>query len=686
MYLRILLLSFFIIVQATGFAQVNPKNITIVRDSFGVPHIHGKTDAEAAYGLAWAHSEDNFKDIQENLLVSKGMLGEVIGKEGVLFDFALRFFSIDTLVDYHYEKQISPDYKLVLEAYIQAINDYAKAHPKEVLLKKALPFEAKDILKSSTLSLTLFAGGGMALKAIKENRIEFFFQPNEIGSNSLAIAPNRTEDGKTWLLLNSHQPLEGRFAWYEAHVKSDEGWDIIGSLFPGGTTIFTGSTPTFGWAHTTNYHTFGDIYKLTHKGNKYLYDNEWKTFTSRKAKLKIKLGGIKLGLTKKILSCEYGPVFKTKHGWYAVKFPGAMDIRSNEQWYRMNKAKNLKEFEQALRMEAIPLFNIMYGDVEGNIFYQSGCQIPLRDPALNWKQPINGVSSKYNWKKLVPYERKPTLLNPSCGYLFSCNQSQYLATGKGCEWKGDFVGIQRFNYNRGERYAELTDSIKGKFTWQDFMRIKFDKSYSRNASYAKNFKALYELNEAMYPKLADVIGKVKKWNWSGDITNREAPVVFLTQEILMKKWKAPFAFLMIKDKPLEEAQCAWALAKAKKAMLKNYGTTDVALGDMQRLVRGSINLPTSGMREVSRAADSKLIKKSKGIYALKGGDGYMQLNRYGKDGAEILSVSPYGASSHPSSKHYTDQMELFANEQFKPMTFDWKAIQQNAERIYHPGE
>ena len=218
MYLRILLLSFFIIVQATGFAQVNPKNITIVRDSFGVPHIHGKTDAEAAYGLAWAHSEDNFKDIQENLLVSKGMLGEVIGKEGVLFDFALRFFSIDTLVDYHYEKQISPDYKLVLEAYIQAINDYAKAHPKEVLLKKALPFEAKDILKSSTLSLTLFAGGGMALKAIKENHIEFFFQPNEIGSNSLASAPNRTEDGKTWLLLNSHQPLEGRFAWYEAHV------------------------------------------------------------------------------------------------------------------------------------------------------------------------------------------------------------------------------------------------------------------------------------------------------------------------------------------------------------------------------------------------------------------------------------------------------------------------------------
>jgi len=674
------------LIYASVTAQVNPKNITILRDSFGVPHIHGKTDADAAYGLAWAHSEDNFKDIQENLLVSKGMLGEVIGKEGVLFDFALRFFSIDTLVDYHYETKISTEFKLVLNAYIQAVNDYAKAHPEEVLLRKAFPFEAKDIIKSSTLSLTLFAGGGMALKAIKENRIEFFFQPNEIGSNSLAIAPSRTEDGKTWLLLNSHQPLEGRFAWYEAHIKSDEGWDIIGSLFPGGTTVFTGSTPTFGWAHTTNYHTFGDIYKLTHKGNKYLFDNEWKTFTSRKAKLKIKLGGVKLGLTKKILSCEYGPVFKTKHGWYAVKFPGAMDIRSNEQWYRMNKAKNYGEFEQALRMEAIPLFNVMYADVEGNIFYHGGGQIPLRDTSLNWKQPINGISSAYNWNKLVPYERKPTLLNPSCGYLFNCNQSQYMVTGKGCEWKGDFVGIQRFNYNRGERYAELTDSIKGKFTWQDFIRIKFDKSYSQNASYAKNFKALYDLNETQYPKIADVISKVKQWNWSGDKDNREAPVVFLTQEILMKKWKAPFAFLMIKEKPLEAEQCAWALAKAKKAMLKHYGTTDVALGDIQRLVRGSVSLPTGGMREVSRAADSKFIKKSKGIYAVKGGDGYMQLNRYSNAGVEILSVSPYGASAHSFSPHYTDQMQLFASEQFKPMTFDWKTIQQHATRIYHPGE
>jgi acyl-homoserine-lactone acylase len=139
-------------------AQINPQNITIVRDSFGVPHIYGKTDAEAAYGLAWAHSEDDFKSIQQNLLAAKGMLGQVMGKEGVLFDFGLRFFGIDTLVDNNYERVLSPDFRKVLDGYIQAVNEYAAAHPDEVLLKKALPFKAQDMVKGSTLTLTLFAG------------------------------------------------------------------------------------------------------------------------------------------------------------------------------------------------------------------------------------------------------------------------------------------------------------------------------------------------------------------------------------------------------------------------------------------------------------------------------------------------------------------------------------------------
>ncbi len=606
-----LFLLFLNLLSYKSFAQINPQDVTILRDSFGVPHIHGKTDADAAYGLAYAHCEDDFKSIQENLLAGKGMLGEVLGKDGVLFDFGLKFFSLDTLVDAHYDKDLSPDFKKILDAYIQAVNDYAQQHPEEVLLKKSIPFTTHELIKSSTLTLTLFGGGGMALKAIKENKIELLHNPNEVGSNSMSIDAKHTEDGKSWLLVNSHQPIEGRFAWYEAHIKSDEGWDIIGGLFPGGPTIFVGSTPNLGWAHTTNYHTFGDIYKLEHKGNKYLMDGKWETFTTRTAHLKLKLGAIKLGVAKKIRSCIYGPVFQTKHGWYAVRFPAAMDIRSGEQWFRMNKAQNLAEFQKAIRMEAIPLFNIMYSDKEGNILYQSGGQIPLRDPALNWHLPIAGTSSKYVWNKLVPYERKPTILNPSCGYLYSCNQSQFLVSGEGCNWKESFVGIQQFNYNRGERFSELMAAVKGKFTWDDFRNIKFDKHYSKNASYAKNFGLAFQLDAAKYPNIADAILKLKNWNWGGEVDNKDAALVMLMQEQLVKKWKVPFAFLMIKKDPLTEPELVEAITHAKKWMLHKYETLDVKLGDVQHLIRGGVSLPASGLREVPRATDTKLFDKEK---------------------------------------------------------------------------
>lgn len=675
----------FCLISVTSYAQINAANVTIARDSFGVPHIYGHTDAEAAYGLAYAHCEDDFKSIQQNLLAARGMLGEVMGKEGALFDYGLKFFGIDTLVDNNYQRAISDDFKNVLQGYIQGVNDYATKHPEEVLLAKALPFHPKDIVKGSTLTLTLFAGAGMALKSIRNNQIELLHQPNEVGSNSLAIAPNKTEDGKTWLLVNSHQPIEGRFAWYEAHIKSDEGWDIIGGLFPGGTTIFVGSTKNLGWAHTTNYHTFGDIYKLKHKGNKYLYDGEWKTFQTKTARLKLKLGGIKIPIAKKIRICEFGPVFQSKHGWYAIRYPGAMDLRATEQWYRMNKAKNFNEFETALKMEAIPLFNTMYADAEGNIFYQSGCQIPLRDTALNWNLPITASTSDYKWNSLIPYNCKPALLNPECGYLFSCNQTQYSVSGKDCSWNGTWVGIQKFNYNRGERFGEMLESVKGTFNWQDFLRIKFDKSYSKNASYARNFKTLYELSEKKFPDIADAIEKLKRWNWGGEADNKDAALAMIMHERLMKQWKVPFAFLMIKEQPLQEKELVEALRYTKKYMLSKYGSLDIRLGDVQRLIRGNVSLPASGLREVARASDPKLYDKKRGIWRITGGDGYIQVNKYSKSGVEVNSINAYGSSSHPDSKHYTDQMEMFCKEQFKTMTFNWDTIIKTAERVYHPG-
>ena len=686
---KLLFLTLLLIVHFSVFAQINPKDVTIVRDTFGVPHIYGKTDADAAYGLAWAHCEDAFKLVQHNLLPAKSLLGSVKGKDGVLFDYAFQFFGVDTLVENNYEKKLSPEFRKVLDAYIQAVNDYAVKHPEEVLVKSSFPFSAQDVIKGYVGVGILLAGAGLGFKAIKEKIAEEVFQPNEkgSGSNAMAIAPSRTEDGKTWLLSNSHQPIEGSLAWYEAHINSDEGWNALGGIFPGCVSVMVGCNEHLGWAHTTDYHNFGDVYKLKLSRNhdSYWYDGAWKKFSFKTIHLKIKLGGIKLPVKRKIPICEYGPVFKTKHGWYALRYPAAMDIRQAEEWFLMNKAKNFEEFEKVVKMEDLPLFNITYADVDGNIFFLSDGKIPLRDSTLNWDRPIDGISSKYLWKELLPYERKIKYLNPKCGFLFNCNGTPLQATAYEENSKDYFVGLQLFTYNRNERFSRLLNEHLGKFTWQDFQRIKYDKSYDSSGRYMRNFKALFSLDENKYPDLKDAIAKIKSWNLNGTANNKDAGLAMLTNKFMTGKSKLPYAFLMIKEKPLTEIEVVKALSKAKKYLMDKFKTINVELGQVQRLSRGDKNYPISGLSEVPRAVDTKYDKEN-GFYKMTAGDGYFQMIKFGKSGVEIESISPFGASTHPDSKHFTDQMELFVNEKTKSMSLNKEEVMKSAQRTYHPGE
>ena len=687
-YIPLLLLVGMIPIVA--LSQVDPNNVTIVRDSFGVPHIYGITDADAAYGLAWAHAEDDFEHIQHNVLTGKRMLGEVLGKEGVLFDYGLQLLSIDSLVDSRYAIDLSPDYRKVLEAYVQGLNDYAKAHPKEVLRKKSLPFLPQDLVKGYVLNTSLMAGVGLTLKAVNENRIDEFFAVNTIGSNAIAVSPARMEDGKGYLSINSHQPLEGRVAWYEAHVSSQEGWDIIGGLFPGGMTIFVGTNRHLGWAHTVNYHVFGDAYKLEinpKNKNQYKYDGEWRDFYVKKAKMKVKVAGMRIAVSKKVQISTYGPVYSAKkYGSYAFRFPSYTDIRAAEQWYRMNKATDLESFKNALRMQALPLFNVVYGDKDGNILLHSAGKVPARNPKLDWSLPITANTSAYKWEGIIPFDKMPHTENPDCGYVYNANNTPLHCTGDSCATHTDFPGIQTFEYNRGEVFGSLFKAHDGKFSEADVEGFKYSTSYHPSGSYADRFQALYTLDATTYPDIADAIQKLKQWNRQGDADNMDAALAMVVHDNLRKAADAPFGLLMIRKQRISEVEAVDAIREARKFLLKTHGSLDVPLGEVQRLQRGGVSLPAHGLREVPRAADAVLYDKKNGLFRVTNGDGYIQKVRFDKDGPVIQSINAFGASTRPDSKHYTDQMELFTKHQYKPMTFDRAAIEKSAERIYHPGQ
>lgn len=665
---------------------VDPTTITIARDSFGVPHIFAPTDAAAAYGLAWATCEDHFPLVQEALMPARTLLSRHKKKEGLFMDFAMKFLGIDTLVAQRYALDLSPEFRKIVEAYVQGINDYARAHPYEVIEERLFPLHPHDIIASYVLSGSLMAGVGMALRALRNDQVPLYFEPNETGSNAVAVAPSRTEDSRTWLLINSHQPNEGRFAWYEAHVCSEEGTNILGALFPGGVTVFTGVNPFLGWAHTNNYHTLGDIYQLRGRGQRYLLDGQWLPFRIRRVRLHLLIGRTPIPFNRKLLYSVHGPVYKRKGRYYALRYPAYTDIRSAEQWWRMGKACELSSFEHAMRMDALPLFNVVYADRQGHILLHSAGRVPQRDTTIPWKQPLPGNQSCYIWQALLPFEKKTWILDPLCGYLYNANNTPAHYAHPECEiYKPpQWPGFQKFDYNRGDRYRELLAGLQGRFTLSHFLAIKFDNCYSFRGSYERNFGPLYRLDEQKYPRLAEAISLLKNWNRCGNMESEVAPLAMITHHFLSRRCRCPLALLMARPKPLTEQQCAKALQQAVRFMRRRYGTLRIPLGHIQRLMRDTVSLPVAGLREVPRAIHSTLVDRKKGLWKATGGDSYILVARFGQEGPEVWTVNTYGASGRPDSPHYTDQMRLFAEQRFKSMTLNKETILRNARRIYSP--
>ncbi|HHZ66235.1 MAG TPA: hypothetical protein EYN51_12210 [Flavobacteriales bacterium] len=346
----------------SSYSQINPESITIARDKWGVPHIYAPKDEEVAYGLAWATCEDNFHDVQENILPVRKRMGEYKGKDGAIIDVFGHMMGVDELVDRDFDKSFSDKFKLVLEGYCAGVNSYAEKHPKEILLKGIFPVTPKDVIKAYTFSLAFMTHVHYDFYRIFKGHIKNYELQHGIGSNGMAVRSSRTKDGKTYLAINSHQPLEGPFAWYEAHLMSDEGLNILGANFPGGVGIMVGVNENLGWGHTLNYPDLDDVYKLTmHETEKlkYKFDGKWETLEERPIKMKVKvLGFLKIGVKQKFYWSKYGTTIKTDDGFYSVRFPANMDIRAAEQWYHMNKAKNFDEFSKVLDMQA---GDIIYG-------------------------------------------------------------------------------------------------------------------------------------------------------------------------------------------------------------------------------------------------------------------------------------------------------------------------------------
>ena len=336
--------------KKSPYPKIDPAGIVIARDSFGTPHIFAKTDAEVAYGLAWANAEDAFDETQTLIYTAKGYMGRVQSIEGAKADFFVHAIGARKLVNERYDTDLTPEFKKYLNGFVQGLNAYAAAHPDQVKEARAFPVTEKDILTEYITIMSFLTGvpnyiGDVVGGKYDSTGVDFDFKKPTYGSNAYGVNGNKSTDGKTYLCINPHMEMNGALSFYECHLHSDEGLDMVGNMFQGGTSNAMGTNKHLGWSFTWNYFDQVDVYKLqmdpAHK-LQYLVDGKSLKLEKRRVWLKVNWHGIVVPIPKMAYTSVYGITLKSSKSdnYYAIRFPANMSIKVGQELYQMAKSNN----------------------------------------------------------------------------------------------------------------------------------------------------------------------------------------------------------------------------------------------------------------------------------------------------------------------------------------------------------
>ena len=428
-------------INTADYAALGDKySVVIERDNRGVPHVIGERDVDAAFGFAYAQAEDNWTLVYDSIAFYRGNAAKTKGQDSAPTDFLVQWLGIWDDIDAHYETELSPDMRAYIEAYADGLNYYAAKNPQRAG-QAELPVTGKDIVAGYMFRHILFYGFDAVLTEIMSSERQRPISQAQgvsmnnlpIGSNAIAVAPSNSTDGATRLAINSHQPTTGPVAWYEAHIQSNEGLNVMGGLFPGSATIGVGFNENIAWGATVNKPDLTDVYVLDidpENPLRYRLDGEWHDLDARDITIEVKLFGfLPWSVTKQGLRSVHGPVLQTEHGTYAVRYAGMGKMRQVEQWFAMNKAQNLEEWRDALRIHAFASFNLVYADRAGNIMFVHNSLTPERASGYDWQQYLPGDDSSLIWQNYMPFDQLPQVINPKSGFVHSANQSPFFVTG-----------------------------------------------------------------------------------------------------------------------------------------------------------------------------------------------------------------------------------------------------------------
>ena len=719
-FIALILSPLFTIAQKYSSAEIKrfeheASLVTIIRDNWGVPHIYGKTDADVVFGLMYTQCEDNFKGIEKNYLYQLGRQSDVEGEKELYTDVQLQLIAdtADAIKDY---KAAAPWFKKLMDAFADGVNYYLYKHP-EVKPAVFQHFEPWYALMFTDGSVSATVTGGINLKETQTfyggapEKLGAVYKPvvddRETGSNGFAIAPSKSASGHAMLYINPHVPFYFRS---EVQLVSGEGLNVYGAVTWGQFFVYQGFNPHCGWMHTSSNADVGDLYaeKVTKKDGQwyYEYDGKLKPVTTRKLVMNIKSGAGEEHKTITGYYTQHGPVLGSRDGkWLALKANNRSYNALLESWL-ITKANTFAEYKKAMGLLSNATNNTVYVDDQGNIAFWYGNFMPKRNPAFDWRLPVDGSTPATEWQGLHSVDEIVHVYNPANGWIQNCNSTPYASSGKYSPDKNrypaymapdgqNFRAVNAIKLLSGAKHITL-DELIGK--GYNHYLAAFD------VLLPPLFKAYAAAPDSVKQKLAGPVKSMQEWDKYSAINSVPTTLAVEWGTLLVRKLPAAKTdeegtYQTERVNTLMQTLTAKEqldiFTEAVNNLKTRYGSWEINWGDINRYQRPADGItfnddaPSLPVGGVSSAFGQLPSFQSRTMNTKK---------RYGYSGNSFIAAVEFGTrikaktvitggqSFNPASKHYTDQAGMYIEGKFKDVLFYKADVLKHAEKTYHPGE
>ena len=690
---------------------------TITRDDWGIAHVHGKTDADAVFGMVYAQAEDDFNRVETNYMTALGRTAEAQGadKNAIWVDLRQKLY-IDPVELKKLYAQSPAWLQSLMNAWADGLNYYLATHP-EVHPKvfhhfdpwMALSFTegsiGGDIERVDLKQLAAFYGDD-SVPVAEVTRHPSWVEPT--GSNGIAIAPKLTVDGHALLLINPHTSF---FFRSELQMSSDAGLDAYGAVTWGQFFVYQGFNKHVGWMHTSTGADVVDEFAETivHRNGKlfYRYGEQLRPVTTRQIVVKHRAAdGSMATRTFTAYFTHQGPIVRKAGGkWIAMDLMNKPIPALEQSWLR-TKTVDYASYMKVAELKANSSNNTLFADDKGEIAYLHPQFIPMRDDRFDYTKPVDGSDPATDWHGLTPLDKVPHVLNPPNGWVFNTNDWPYSAAGKYSPKKADFPRyMDTFGENpRGIHATRMLAGAKN-FSMPKLITDAFDSYLPEFARQLPILVRDYDALSATDPlkqKLAGPIGLLRHWDYRWGITSMPTSLaVFWGDTLYDKASKADTAEgLSIYDYMAEKAgahERLQALATAVDRLQKDFGSWGTAWGQINRFQRlnGDIVQPFNDSKP---SIPVPFVSSRWGSLASFGAHRWPGTRRYyGTSGNSFVAVVEFGPkvsaraitaggeSGHPDSPHFNDEAERYTTGNLREVYFWPDQLEGHTERVYHPG-